>query len=168
MPICHVVRYITSLGPGAVAVTERGVCRVWLPGDDLSDVDRIASGESELARKAAKQLEQYFQGCLQQFDLPIDISELTPFRQQVLALTMQIPYGTVITYGQLAKKVGSPKAARAVGGALGANPIPIIIPCHRVLASTGALTGFSGAGGILMKENLLSLEGVDFRAFKKV
>lgn len=168
MPICHVARYITSLGPGAVAVTERGVCRVWLPGDDLSDVDRIASGESELARKAAKQLEQYFQGCLQQFDLPIDISELTPFRQQVLALTMQIPYGTVITYGQLAKKVGSPKAARAVGGALGANPIPIIIPCHRVLASTGALTGFSGAGGILMKENLLSLEGVDFRAFKKV
>ena len=168
MPICHVTHYVTTLGPGAVAVTERGVCRVWLPGDDLSDIDRIASGESELARKAAKQLEQYFQGCLQQFDLPIDISELTPFRQQVLALTMQIPYGTVITYGQLAKKVGSPKAARAVGGALGANPIPIIIPCHRVLASTGALTGFSGAGGILMKENLLSLEGVDFRAFKKV
>jgi len=168
MPVCHVARYVTNLGPGAVAVTELGVCRVWLPGDDLSDIDRIASGESELARKAAKQLDQYFQGCLQQFDLSVDISLLTPFRQQVLVLAMQIPYGTVTTYGQLAKKVGSPKAARAVGGALGANPIPIIIPCHRVLASTGALTGFSGAGGVLMKKNLLTLEGVDFRAFKKV
>jgi methylated-DNA-[protein]-cysteine S-methyltransferase len=168
MPVCHVMRYVTNLGPGAVAVTERGVCRVWLPGDDLSDIDMIAPGESELARKAAKQLEQYFQGCLQQFDLPIDISLLTPFRQQVLQLTLQIPYGSSTSYGELAKKAGSPNAARAVGGALGANPIPIIIPCHRVLASTGALTGFSGAGGILMKENLLTLEGVDFRAFKKV
>lgn len=168
MPVCHVVRYVTNLGPGAVAVTERGVCRVWLPGDDLSDIDRTASGVPELAKKAAKQLEQYFQGCLQQFDLPVDISLLTPFRQQVLQLTRLIPYGSYTTYGELAKKAGSPKAARAVGGALGANPIPIIIPCHRVLASTGALTGFSGAGGILMKENLLTLEGVDFRAFKKV
>lgn len=138
-----------------------------MPGDDLSDIDRSASGESELARKAAKQLEQYFQGCLQQFDLSVDISSLTLFQQQVLRLTMEIPYGTVLTYGQLAKRVGSPKAARAVGGALAANPIPVIIPCHRVLASTGALTGFSGAGGVLMKENLLTMEGADFRAFKK-
>ncbi|MDK9717480.1 MAG: methylated-DNA--[protein]-cysteine S-methyltransferase [Trichlorobacter sp.] len=168
MSVCHVVRYVTNLGPGAVAVTEQGVCRVWLPGDDLSDIDRIATGDSELAKKAAKQLEQYFQGCLQRFDLPVDISLLTPFRQQVLQLTINIPYGSVSTYGQLAKEVGSPHAARAVGGALGANPVPVIIPCHRVVASNGALTGFSGAGGILMKENLLSLEGVDFRAFKKV
>ena len=168
MSVRHVIRYITNLGTGAVAVTSQGVCRVWLPGDDLSDIDRSASGESELARKAAKQLEQYFQGCLQQFDLSVDISSLTLFQQQVLRLTMEIPYGTVLTYGQLAKRVGSPKAARAVGGALAANPIPVIIPCHRVLASTGALTGFSGAGGVLMKENLLTLEGADFRAFKKV
>ena len=167
MSVCHVIRYIANLGTGAVAVTSQGVCRVWLPGDDLSDIDRIASGESELARKAAKQLEQYFQGCLQQFDLSVDISSLTLFQQQVLRLTMEIPYGTVLTYGQLAKRVGSPKAARAVGGALAANPIPVIIPCHRVLASTGALTGFSGAGGVLMKENLLTMEGADFRAFKK-
>ena len=168
MSVRHVIRYITNLGTGAVAVTSQGVCRVWLPGDDLSDIDRSASGESELARKAAKQLEQYFQGCLQQFDLSVDISSLTLFQQQVLRLTMEIPYGTVLTYGQLAKRVGSPKAARAVGGALAANPIPVIIPCHRVLASTGALTGFSGAGGVLMKENLLTMEGADFRAFKKV
>lgn len=164
----HVARYVTNMGPGAVAATDLGICQVWLPGDDLSEIDEAVSGESELVRKTAKQLEQYFQGSLQRFDLPVDVSALTSFRQQVLLLTMQIPYGSVTTYGELAKKVGSPKAARAVGGALGANPIPIIIPCHRVLASTGALTGFSGIGGILMKENLLLLEGVDFRAFKIV
>lgn len=168
MPVCHVIRYITNLGTGAVAVTSQGICRVWLPGDDLSNLDWSASAESELARKVAEQLEQYFHGCLQHFDLSVDISSLTLFQQQVLRLTMQIPYGTITTYSQLAKRVGSPRAARAVGGALAANPVPIIIPCHRVLSSTGALTGFSGAGGVLMKENLLSLEGVDFRAFKKV
>ena len=168
MRIRHVSGYSTPYGAGAVAVTELGVCHVWLPGEDLPTIYGAASGESELSRKAAQQLEWYFQGDLQQFDLLVDISKLTPFQQQVLLQTAQIPYGSVTTYGAIAKKVGSPRAARAVGGALGANPIPIIIPCHRVLASTGALTGFSGAGGILMKENLLTLEGVDFRAFKKV
>jgi len=168
MTNCHVARYVTNMGPGAVAATDLGICQVWLPGDDLSAIDGAASGESELVRKAVEQLEQYFQGSLQQFDLPVDISGLTPFRQQVLLLTAQIPYGSVTTYAALAKKVGSPKAARAVGGALAANPVPVIIPCHRVVASNGALTGFSGAGGVLMKENLLLLERVDFRAFKKV
>lgn len=168
MTNCSVARYVTNMGPGAVAATDLGVCRVWLPGDDLSAIGGAASGESELVKKAAKQLELYFQGCLQQFDLPVDITVLTSFRQQVLLLTAQIPYGSVTTYAGLAKRVGSPKAARAVGGALGANPVPVIIPCHRVVASNGALTGYSGAGGILMKESLLSLEGIDFRAFKKV
>ena len=168
MLINNVSRYTTASGDGAVAATNYGICCVWLPGDEVPAVDATNQGDSGLSQKAAKQLELYFQGHLQQFDLPIDISELTPFRQQVLTLTMQIPYGTITTYGQLAQRVGSPRAARAVGGALGANPVPVIIPCHRVVASNGALTGFSGAGGVLMKENLLSLEGVDFRAFKKV
>lgn len=168
MPVHNVSRYTTASGDGAVAATNSGVCCVWLPGDELPEDTAINRDASGLSQKAAKQLELYFQGCLQQFDLPVDISMLTQFQQQVLALTMQIPYGTVTTYGQLAKRVGSPRAARAVGGALGANPVPVIIPCHRVVASNGALTGFSGAGGLLMKENLLSLEGVDFRAFKKV
>jgi len=161
-------RYTTGQGTGAVLATDQGVCRVWLPGDDLSDLDRSVFRESELTRKAAQQLTEYFQGCLQQFDLPVDISALTQFQQQVLQLTMQIPYGSSTTYGELAGKVGSPGAARAVGGALGANPVPVIIPCHRVVASSGALTGYSATGGIMMKKFLLSLEGVDFRANKKV
>ena len=168
MTNCHVARYVTNMGSGAVAATDLGICQVWLPGDDLSAIDGAASGGSELVRKAVKQLERYFQGVLQQFDLPVDISKFTPFQQQVLLQTAQIPYGSVTTYGAIAKNVGSPRAARAVGGVMASNPIPVIIPCHRVIASNGALTGFSGAGGILMKENLLSLEGVDFRAFKKV
>ena len=168
MCIRHVSGYSTPYGAGAVAATELGVCHVWLPGEDLSSVCGTVSRESELSRKAGQQLEQYFQGRLQQFDLPVDISKFTPFQQRVLLQTAQIPYGSVTTYGELAKKVGSLKAARAVGGVMASNQIPVIIPCHRVVASDGALTGFSGAGGILMKENLLSLEGVDFRAFKKV
>jgi len=170
MAMCasYVSRYITGQGVGAVLATDLGICRVWLPGDDLSDVDRIAASESELTRKAAQQLEQYFQGCLQQFDLPVDISSLTLFQQRVLQLTMQIPYGNSRTYGDLAAEAGSPGAARAVGGALGANPVPVIIPCHRVVASNGALTGYSATGGIMMKKFLLSLEGVDFRAIKKI
>ena len=168
MTNCHVARYVTNMGSGAVAATELGVCHVWLPGEDFSTACGTVSRESELSRTAAQQLEWYFQGTLQQFDLPVDISKFTPFQQQVLLQTTQIPYGSVTTYGAIAKNVGSPRAARAVGGVMASNPIPVIIPCHRVIASNGALTGFSGAGGILMKENLLSLEGVDFRAFKKV
>lgn len=168
MRALYVSRYTTGQGTGAVLATDLGICRVWLPGDDLSDLVRITSSESELTKKAAQQLEQYFQGCLQQFDLPVDISSLTLFQQRVLQLTIQIPYGNCRTYGELAVEVGSPGAARAVGGALGANPVPVIIPCHRVVASNGALTGYSATGGIMMKKFLLSLEGVDFRAIKKV
>lgn len=159
--------YNTGQGTGAVAASELGICGVWLPGDDLPVVISNGSIESELTKNAAQQLEQYFLGRLHQFDLALDISLLTLFQQQVLRQTMQIPYGSITTYGELAGKVGSPKAARAVGGALGANPIPVIIPCHRVVASNGGLTGYSAAGGIEMKKFLLSLEGADFIAIKK-
>lgn len=168
MRASNVSRYTTGQGTGAVLANDQGICRVWLPGDDLSDLDRGVFCESELTRKAAQQLTEYFQGCLQQFDLPVDISALTLFQQRVLQLTMQIPYGSKTTYGELAGKVGSPRAARAVGGALAVNPVPVIIPCHRVVASSGALTGYSATGGIMMKKFLLLLEGVDFRANKKV
>jgi len=156
--------YATSRGRGAVAATELGVCQVWLPGDEWPASNRTAS---DLSCKASKQLECYFQGALQQFDLPIDLSGFTAFRQDVLFLTMKIPYGEVISYGTLAFQAGSPGAARAVGGAMAANPVPIIIPCHRVVAASGALTGYSGAGGILMKKILLNLEGADFTSIKK-
>lgn len=157
--------YATSQGHGAVAATDLGICQVWLPGDELP---ASCSNASYLSLKAAQQLEGYFQGSLHQFDLPVDISGLTEFRQHVLRLTMQIAYGTMITYRDLAVRAGSPGAARAVGGAMAANPVPVVIPCHRVVATSGALTGYSAAGGILMKKFLLNLEGVDIRSNKNV
>lgn len=156
--------YTTDWGIGAVAVSCKGLRRVWLPGDRTSTA--ALHNESELSQYAANQLELYFQGRLQHFELPLDMSEMTTFRQQVLQLTSQIPYGTTTTYGALARALGAPAAARAVGGALAANPIPVVIPCHRVVASTGALTGFSAEGGILMKKLLLSLEHVDMSTIR--
>lgn len=109
-----------------------------------------------LLRRAADQLARYFDGTLAEFDLPLDPAG-TEFQRRVWRRMARIPYGQVTTYGALARAVGS--APRAVGGACGRNPIAIILPCHRVLAGTGALTGYSGAGGIDTKRFLLRLEG---------
>lgn len=163
-----VIHYQAGLGVGAVAVNQSGVCQVWLPGDKLPEqVQSDSALVNGLAEEAARQLKQYFDNGRQRFDLPVDISWMTPFRQKVLQQTMLIPYGTVISYGKLAELVGSPRAARAAGGALAANPVPIIIPCHRIVASNGALTGFSAVGGINMKKSLLLMEGADLKGFKK-
>lgn len=105
--------------------------------------------------EAARQLEAYFAGRLQRFDLPLKPAG-TPFRRSVWDAMLAIPYGGTATYGGMAKMLGS--APRAVGGACGANPIPIVIPCHRVLASGGAPGGYSGHGGLDTKAWLLALE----------
>jgi methylated-DNA-[protein]-cysteine S-methyltransferase len=105
----------------------------------------------------AKQLTEYFAGRRERFDLDLDISHVTPFRREVLRATHAIPRGHVVTYGELARRVGRPAAFRAVGHTMATNPIPIIIPCHRVLGSNGSLTGFGG--GLDMKRRLLALEG---------
>jgi methylated-DNA-[protein]-cysteine S-methyltransferase len=107
-------------------------------------------------KEAIRQLEAYFEGRLQQFELPL-VLEGTEFQLLVWRNLQKIPYGETVSYGQLARRVGSPDAARAVGLANGSNPIPIIIPCHRVIGSTGDLTGFGG--GLPIKKKLLALEG---------
>jgi methylated-DNA-[protein]-cysteine S-methyltransferase len=112
--------------------------------------------ETPLLLEAKRQLERYFDGALRHFDLPLAPSG-TPFRQKVWDAMQEIPAGETRSYGELAAAVGS--AARAVGGACGANPIPVIIPCHRVLAAAGALGGYSGDGGLDTKVALLRLEG---------
>ena len=104
---------------------------------------------------ATTQLEAYLAGELQEFDLPL-APEGTPFQQSVWQKLQTIPYGKTATYGELAAELGKPNASRAVGAANGRNPIPIVIPCHRVIGSNGKLTGFSG--GLHIKEALLSLE----------
>jgi len=105
--------------------------------------------------EAVRQLKQYFAGKRVDFDLPL-APEGTEFQRTVWLRLQEIPYGETISYGELAKRVGNPKASRAVGAANGSNPIPIVIPCHRVIGSNGQLTGFGG--GLPTKERLLALE----------
>jgi len=105
--------------------------------------------------KAARQLREYFAGERIDFDLPL-APQGTGFQRSVWQRLREIPYGETISYGELAKRVGNPKASRAVGAANGQNPIPIVIPCHRVIGANGKLTGFGG--GLPVKETLLALE----------
>jgi methylated-DNA-[protein]-cysteine S-methyltransferase len=107
-----------------------------------------------------RELDEYFAGQRQSFDLPIDWTLFTPFGQRVLQATAAIPFGHTATYGHVAAEAGNAKASRAAGRALGANPIPIVVPCHRVIGTSGKLTGYTG--GMYRKEALLRLEGIAF------
>lgn len=115
---------------------------------------RLARGGN---RDAVAQLFEYFSGSRRQFDLPLDLRG-TAFQLAVWEKLLGVPYGETISYGELALEIGKPTAARAVGAAVGANPIPIIVPCHRVIGKTGGLVGFGG--GLDLKRRLLALEGV--------
>ena len=104
---------------------------------------------------ARQQLEEYFVGARKEFDLPLTLAG-TEFQVSVLEALLEIPYGKTVSYGDIAKRIGRPRAVRAVGAANGRNPIPIVVPCHRVIGSSGDLTGFGG--GLDTKEALLRLE----------
>jgi O-6-methylguanine DNA methyltransferase len=110
--------------------------------------------------EAQRQLDQYFAGERRSFELEIDL-RAAPFQQAVLRELARVPYGVLASYGELARRIGKPRAARAVGGALNRNPIPIVLPCHRVVGASGALVGY--AGGLDRKRALLELEGVPAR-----
>lgn len=111
--------------------------------------------DATFLREPIRQLQDYFAGKREDFDLPL-APRGTPFQQRVWKRLCQIPYGETISYGELARRIGNPNASRAVGLANGSNPIPIIIPCHRVIGSNGKLTGYGG--GLPIKEKLLALE----------
>ena len=113
--------------------------------------------ETPLLERGQVELAEYFQGKRREFDLPF-APKGTPFQQKVWSELAKVPYGTVVTYGELAARVGSPKACRAVGQANHNNPLPIFLPCHRVVGTKGALIGY--AGGLELKQWLLRLEGV--------
>lgn len=117
------------------------------------------SRSSPLINQATRQLTEYFDGMRRDFDLPLNPAG-TPFRKSIWAAMQKIPYGETWTYGELAQAAGAkPGAGRATGAACGANPTPILIPCHRVVGTNGALTGYSGGEGIETKKILLRLEG---------
>ena len=156
----------SPLGELLLAVTARGVVRVAYIDENigrdevLEDLARRVSPRVLEAPnrldEARRQLEDYFSGRRSAFDLPVDLSLVAPFADRVLTRTAGIPAGQVLTYGEVAAEIGHTRAARAVGNALGSNPIPIVVPCHRVVRSGGALGGYTG--GTHRKEHLLGLE----------
>ncbi|MCS6908362.1 MAG: methylated-DNA--[protein]-cysteine S-methyltransferase [Anaerolineales bacterium] len=120
----------------------------------------LQRGESFILLQAMEQLQAYFSRSRKIFDLPIDWQRFTPFQERVLRATLAIPYGQVKTYAEIAQEIGNPRATRAVGRAEAHNPLPIVIPCHRVISSRGSLRGYSAPGGIETKARLLRLEGL--------
>ena len=154
----------SPFGPVYVALGEEGVCRVSLGGDTETFLSQFNSparprrDPTALAPVIA-QLREYFSGGRVRFDLPLDLSSVTPFQRQALEIIREIPAGTVWTYRQVAQAMGAPKASRAVGQAMARNPIPIIVPCHRVIASDGSLGGYGAGEGLTTKRQLLEFEG---------
>ncbi len=127
------------------------------------ELGNLPPSQSQLLRDATNELESYFAGDLRCFKVPIDFDDQgSSFQRRVWRALLDIPYGELTTYGEIAAALGKPGAARAVGGAVGANPIPVIVPCHRVVGADRSLTGFSC--GLSFKETLLQLEGVRLSA----
>jgi len=151
---------VTRVGQVFVIAGPKGVNRVIFGEIPFRDYLESLNGarvvEGGEAAKLAAELELYFEGKLTKFKTGIDLPEGTPFQKAVWKKLLDVPYGKVTTYRELAESIGRPGAARAVGNAVGANPLPIVIPCHRVLASNG-LGGYSG--GIGIKKDLLAIEG---------
>ena len=157
----------TPIGVLWMACSERGACKVVFPGGgSKATLDHwlaahLPTGEqtttSALLEQTCAELGEYFAGIRHDFTLPVDLRG-SPFSQRVWMALINIPYGRTVSYGMLARTLGAPKAARAVGAACGANPVPIIAPCHRVLGSDGSLHGFGG--GLPVKAWLLRQEGV--------
>jgi len=154
----------SPIGPLLVAATGRGLCEIAFDPDPEAEVERLARMHGVRVLRsprpvdeARRELDEYFEGRRHEFDLPVDLTGLPVFQQSVLEELQRVPYGQVDTYGGLAARIGKPKAARAVGGALNRNPVPIVVPCHRIVGSTGSLVGY--AGGVERKQLLLSLEG---------
>ncbi|MFJ3333647.1 methylated-DNA--[protein]-cysteine S-methyltransferase [Streptomyces sp. NPDC086766] len=161
----------TGIGPLLLAATGEGlVTVVFHAGDAVRDealaglasrlgTEPVEAPGSPLLAEAIRQVEAYFAGERHDFELPLDWSLVTGFNRQVLrVLASDVPFGTVVGYGDLAGRVGQPGAAQAVGMAMGANPLPVVVPCHRVVESDGGIGGFGG--GLETKRRLLALEGV--------
>lgn len=163
------VAYATAdspFGPLLLARTRRGLVRVGLPNQDADELlvdlaervsPRVLEAPAELDM-ARRELDLYFEGRLDRFDLPLDWQLSGGFRQRVLRAINRIPYGQTRSYTEMARKAGNERAVRAAGTACGSNPIPLVVPCHRVLRTGGALGGYGG--GLPMKRALLELEGV--------
>ncbi len=154
----------TPVGPLLVAVTDRGLCEISFDPEPDREAEALARAfgarvlrSPRPTDEARRQLDEYFAGDRRRFDLPVDLRLAREFGRAVLRELARVPYGELTTYGTLAAKAGRPRAARAVGTVMNRNPVPIVLPCHRVVGSTGALVGYGG--GLDRKRTLLELEG---------
>ena len=154
----------TPVGPLLVGISDRGLCRVGFDPEPEEELERLARefgprvlrSPRALARVRGE-LDEYFAGRRRAFDLELDLRATPDFHRRVLAELSRVEYGRTTTYGALAAQVGSPRAARAVGTVMNRNPLPIVLPCHRVIGASGSLVGYGG--GLERKEWLLRLEG---------
>ena len=163
----------TSSDPASLRRVDSPIGRLELTGDGTAvtsltiernghlPLEGAPEHSDRVLDSAAKQLTQYFEGKRTTFDIPVN-ARGTEFQRAVWARLNELAFGEAISYGDLGRATGRPTAGRAVGGAVGANPVPIIVPCHRVLASNNRITGYSGGNGIPTKVWLLEHEGIDF------
>ena len=145
--------FASPIGPLRLVASERGLTRVCFEGEQLP-ID-----EPPASPLVTQELTEYFAGTRREFSVPLDLQNVTDFRAAVLRELAKVPYGETTSYAELARAVGNPKAVRAVGSACATNPLPLFIPCHRVLRSDGQLGGYRG--GTEAKRFLLRLEGID-------
>jgi methylated-DNA-[protein]-cysteine S-methyltransferase len=158
----------TPIGRVAVAATDAGLVRIAFRRSAAAFASELRQRlHAEVIESADKlagavgQITAYFAGERRRFDVPIDLRMATPFQRRVLRATASVPAGRVVSYGEIAQRIGCPRGSRAVGQALGRNPIPIVIPCHRIVAADGGLGGYTG--GLEIKKKLLAIEGVGAR-----
>lgn len=154
-------RYQSPLGPMTLAASDRGLCGAWFDGQKHQPDPQAWPQDAAhpVLLRAQAQLAQYFGGQRRVFELPLDLAAGTDFQQAVWRALLQIAPGATTAYGELARRIGKPQAVRALGAAVGRNPISIIVPCHRVVGVGGALTGY--AGGLDRKTALLRLERLE-------
>jgi methylated-DNA-[protein]-cysteine S-methyltransferase len=157
------MRATTVLGPVRLAASPAGLSGVWFEGQRHEPVSWLNgttawadADDHPLLQEAARQLQQYLKGERAGFDLPLDLTGGTPFQQEVWRALLAIGRGATTSYGALSRQLGRPLAVRAVGAAVGRNPLSVVVPCHRVVGASGSLTGY--AGGLDRKAVLLALE----------
>ena len=159
-------RHDSPLGPLVLGATAKGLVRVGLPAEAEDDVlgelaerlsPRVLCASRDAVTQARRELDEYFEGSRRRFEVPLDWQLTRGFRREVLRATARIPYGRTASYGEVASRAGSPAAFRAAGSALATNPLPIFVPCHRVLPASGGIGGYRG--GAEAKARLLGLEG---------
>jgi methylated-DNA-[protein]-cysteine S-methyltransferase len=155
----YILRMDSPIGRIEVNADEGAITSLSIERQGHLPWEELPERTSDVLEAARVQLDEYFRGERAEFDLPLRLVG-TPFQRQVWQLLGEVPFGDVLSYGEIGRSTGRPTAGRAVGGAVGANPVPIIVPCHRVLASDGRITGYSGGNGIPTKVWLLDHEGI--------